>query len=126
MLGLEVLLWRQEPVPRWPYASDWQWVCSSQHLERLTAALDSPSPLRAPFEAGLTEQQRRWLRQIDPQLRVRVQGKQARVGGLAYSRWDGLAWLDCELSRPHGFRLSRLKKLDIGGSSRTWGGMPVY
>jgi hypothetical protein len=126
MLGLEVQQWRQESVPHWTYASDWRWVCSSQHLETLTAALDAPSPLLAPFQARLTEQQRRWLRQVDPQLRVRMRGEQAQVGGLAYSCWDGFAWLDCELRRPHGFRISRLEKLGIGESSRVGMGMPVY
>ena len=126
MLGLEVQQWRQESVPHWTYASDWGWVCSPQHLETLTAALEAPSPLLAPFQRGLTEQQRRWLRQVDPQLRVRMRGEQAQVGGLAYSCWDGFAWLDCELSRPHGFRISRLEKLGIAGASRVGMGMPVY
>jgi hypothetical protein len=124
MLGLEVQQWRKESVPYWTYASDWTWVCSSQHLETLTAALEAPHPLLAPFQKGLTEPHRRWLQQVDPQLRVRIRGKQAQVGGLAYSRWDGFAWLDCELSRPDGFRINRLEKLGIGGAGRF--GIPVY
>jgi len=126
MLGLEVQQWRKEEVPHWAYASDWKWVCSSQRMKTLTAPLEAPPPHLAPFQRGLTEQHRRWLRQVDPQLRVRMRGEQTRVGGLAHSRWDGFAWLDCELSRPDGFRISRLEELGIGTVSRTGMGMPVY
>ena len=85
----------------------------------------SPLPPPDPHDGTqLTEKQRRWLWQVDPRLRVRMRGKQAQVGGLAYSRWDGFAWLDCELVRPNSFRISRLEKLGIGGSIRV--GMPMY
>ena len=127
MLGLEAHEWRKESVPRWPTASVWHWVCSPQHLETLVAALDAPSPLPVPglwSVSRLTEQQRRWVQQVDSRLCVRMRGNRARVGGLAHSHLDGFAWLDCELSPPGGFRISRLEKLGFGKSSGF--SIPVY
>jgi hypothetical protein len=71
----------------------------------------------------LMEEQRHWLSTVDPGLRVRMRGEKAEVGGLAYSRWDGFAWLDCELTWPNRCRISRLKELGIYVSTRV--GMPM-
>lgn len=120
VLCQEASLWQSE-TSGWRYAADWEWVASPQHLEELIAELNTPMPVF--LRSVLKEPERRALRQIDPRLRVRMQGEQAQVGGLAYSYWDGFAWLECELRAPNEFRISRLKELHIGDTSRN---LPWY
>jgi hypothetical protein len=123
LLHLEVQVWREIAVPQWQHNPGWQWVCSRQRLEAIVAALDAPSSTvstpQPMLESGLSEQQRLWLRRVDPRLRARRHSKQVWVGGLAYSRWHGFAWLECELTWPTRFEISRLDKLGIARSR--WG-----
>jgi len=121
ILCQEASEWWKSETSWWTYAAYWEWVASPQHLEELIAVLNTPMP--GFLRSVLSEPYRRVLRQIDPQLRVRMQGEQAQVGGLAYSYWDGFAWLECELRAPNEFRISRLKELHIGGTSRN---LPWY
>lgn len=129
VLCQEAELWRKSTVSWWTYASDWRWVCSRQRLEALVPELRDASaltPTYRMFGRSLTEEHRQWLSTVDAGLRVRMRGEKAEVGGLAYSHWDGFAWLDCELTWPNRFRISRLEELRIHGVSRTGAGMPVY
>jgi len=108
---LEADRWHRNRVVDFYLDADWQWVCSSQHLEAiLPAALPSPQWW---ILDGVSEEQSQWLRSLDHELRVRIHGETAEVGGLAYSKWDGFAWLDCELTWPNRFRVKRLEILRI-------------
>ena len=106
---LEADRWHRNRLPTFPLDPDWRWVCSAQQREALILA-----PAVPPYWArspGVSQEQSTWLRNADPRLRVRIQGDTAEVGGLAYSPWDGFAWLDCELTWPNRFRITRLEIL---------------
>ncbi len=108
---LEADRWHRNRFAAFFLDADWQWVCSSHQLEAiLPAAL--PFPQWRMLD-GVSEEQIQWLRSLDPQLHVRIHGETAEVGGLAYSQWDGFAWLDCELTWPNRFRMKRLETLRI-------------
>jgi len=88
-----------------------------------------PDFIFIPSSQGMPGAQMSWPMEgkfifyVDPGLRVRMRGEKAEVGGLAYSRWDGFAWLDCELTWPNRCRISRLEELGIYGAIRV--GMPM-
>ena len=106
---LEADRWHRNRLTDFPLDPDWRWVCSAQQREALILA--PPVPPYWARSPGISQEQSTWLRNADAHLRVRIQEDTAEVGGLAYSPWDGFAWLDCELTWPNRFRITRLEVL---------------
>ena len=113
---LEADRWHRNRFADFPLDPDWRWVCSASQREALLLA-----PAQPPYWAGslqLSQKESTRLQSMDPRLRVRIHGDTAEVGGLAYSPWDGFGWLDCELTWPNRFRITRLEVLYIARKFR--------
>ena len=113
---LEADRWHRNRLVDLPLDPDWSWVCSAQRREALVL-----TPAQPPYwgvSRGVSQEQGTRLRSADPRLWVRIHGDTAEVGGLAFSPWNGFAWLDCELTWPNRFRIARLEVLYIAGRSR--------